>query len=174
MFFIGILNLIRLKMLKFKLLIFVLVSVIWTAVPQRLSSRIYNYRLWLYRQRKWEQGGRFYEKYFHVKAWKSHLPDIGDIFKWRFSKRHLQTSACDYIQKFLAESCKAEFAHWMIIVSSFVFVLLGSLSAFFEIFSLSAILNLPYIIIQRYNRPRLIRLLQINAPQHYESCQAKA
>jgi glycosyl-4,4'-diaponeurosporenoate acyltransferase len=159
---------------KSKFLVFIVISVIWTLVPQKLPTSTYDYTRWLYRVRDWENGGEIYERLFRVKSWKSKLPDIGDFFKWRFSKRHFRSSGKSYVRTFLMESCKAEFAHWMIILSSPVFLLLGGPKAFFEFFLLSTVLNLPYIIIQRYNRPRMIRLLDKEAQSAYELAPAKS
>ena len=161
-------------LLKSKLFVFVVVSVIWTLVPQKLPVRTYDYTRWLYRVRNWEHGGEIYERIFRVKSWKSKLPDIGDFFKWRFSKRHFISAGSSYARTFLMESCKAEFAHWMIILSSPIFLLLGGAVAFVEFFFLSAVINLPYIIIQRYNRPRIIRLLDKETSGGYELEAAKS
>jgi glycosyl-4,4'-diaponeurosporenoate acyltransferase len=145
-----------------------------TLVAEKLPACLYNYKKWLYRERKWEQGGRFYEKFFLVRKWKTFLPDISDFLKWRFSKKHFQEISANYIQKFINESCKSEFTHWMIILSSVLFILWGGIFSSFKIFILATALNLPYIIIQRYNRPRLIRLLNKNSCQHYELSPVKA
>lgn len=170
----ALLNIIKVKIVHSKLIVFIILSIIWTLIPEKLPVSAYNYKLWLYKERKWEHGGEIYEKLFLVKRWKSRLPDIGDFFKWRFSKRHFKNININYIQTFLIESCKAEFAHWMIILSSFLFLFWGGPSMFFKFFMLSVVLNLPYIIIQRYNRPRLVKLLKKNTVTHYELAPVKA
>lgn len=164
----------KLKATRMNLLLFILFSVILTLLAEKMPRGIYNYKKWLYRERKWEDGGRIYERVFFVKKWKSHLPDIGDILKWRFSKKHLADVHTDYLNRFLTESCKAELTHWIIILTSFLFIFWGGLVAFSRILVLAVVLNGPYIIIQRYNRPRLVRLLKRNACQHLEFATAKA
>ena len=163
----------KLRATRVNLLIFILFSVILTLLAEQMPRGIYNYKKWLYRERKWEEGGRIYERVFFVKKWKSRLPDIGDFLKWRFSKKHLAGTKSDYLYRFLIESCKAELTHWMIILSSFLFIFWGGLVTFSRILLLAAMLNGPYIIIQRYNRPRLVRLLK-NSCQHLELAPAKA
>ncbi len=164
----------RLKATRMNLLVFILFSVILTLLAEKMPHGLYNYKKWLYRERKWEDGGRLYERVFFVKKWKAHLPDIGDFLKWRFSKKHLVDVRTDYIRRFLTESCKAELTHWMIILSSFLFIFWGGLVTFSRILLLAMVLNGPYIIIQRYNRPRLVRLLKRNECQHLEFATAKA
>lgn len=164
----------KLKATRMNLLLFILFSVILTLLAEKMPHGIYNYKKWLYRERKWEDGGRVYERIFFVKKWKSRLPDIGDFLKWRFSKKHLTEVKSDYLNRFLTESCKAELTHWVIICTSFFFIFWGGLVAFSRILILAVALNGPYIIIQRYNRPRLVRLLKRNACQHLELATAKA
>jgi glycosyl-4,4'-diaponeurosporenoate acyltransferase len=151
---------VRVRFLKENLLIFILFSLVMTIVCEKIPIKVYNYKKWLFRERKWEHGGHIYEHIFRVKRWKSNLPDISDFMKWRFNKKHLAESSSDYLSVFLTESCKSEFTHWMIIFSTLLFQLWSDLISTLLIFILAFILNLPYIIIQRYNRPRLIRLLR--------------
>lgn len=164
----------KLKIVRMNLLIFIIFSVIMTLVAEKLPVCIYNYKKWLYRERKWEDGGKLYERVFLVKKWKSILPDISDFLRWRFSKKHLTSNNSDYIARFLTESCKSEFTHWMIILSSFLFIFWGGFTTCMRILTLSFFLNFPYIIIQRYNRPRLVRLLKKNSCQHLQLATAKA
>lgn len=145
---------------KCNVLIFIAVSLIISLIAERLPARFYDYKKRLYRERKWEEGGRIYERFFFVKKWKSKLPELSDYIKTIFSKKHLQSLKGDYLSVFLEESCKAEFTHWVIILSSLLFYFSTDLFTASRILFLAAALNMPYIIIQRYNRPRIIRLLK--------------
>lgn len=158
----NLISIVKLKFFRVNLLIFILFSLAMTIICARLPDRIYYYKKWMYRERKWENKGRIYENYFYVKRWKTRLPDISDFMKWRFNKKHLAESNSDYLALFLTESCKSEFTHWMIILSSVFFIFWSDLFTTIVMFLLASILNMPYIIIQRYNRPRLIRLLRKN------------
>jgi glycosyl-4,4'-diaponeurosporenoate acyltransferase len=65
----------------------------------------------------------------------------------------------DYITDLILETCVAEFVHWMLVFVSPVFLVLmeglaGRIGAV-----LYALGNLPFVMIQRYNRPRLVKLL---------------
>jgi glycosyl-4,4'-diaponeurosporenoate acyltransferase len=108
-------GIIRIKFFRVNLLIFILLSLGMTLICQEMPARIYCYKKWLFRERKWEHGGHIYERFFSVKRWKSNMPDISDFMKWRFNKKHLAESNSDYLSVFLTESCKSEFTHWMII-----------------------------------------------------------
>lgn len=164
---------IRLLFFRVNLLLFILVSLTMTIVCEKMPSNLYNYKKWLFREKKWEDGGRIYEHLFSVKSWKSKLPDISDFMKWRFNKKHLAQCGSDYLSVFLTESCKSEFTHWMIILSTLLFRFWSDLTSTLFFLILAGILNLPYIIIQRYNRPRLIHLLKRNNIGNFELTPAK-
>ena len=148
---------------KISLFVFILISVALTFICEKLPDRICDYKKWLFRERKWEKGGRIYERFFRVKHWKSKVPDISDFMKWRFSKKHLGRLNDNYLCTFLIESCRSEFTHWMIILSTMLFGLWEDVLTTSGMFFLACFLNLPYIIIQRYNRPRLRKLLEKNS-----------
>lgn len=150
----------KLKILKVNLIIFLIFSLVVSFVAEKLPAGLYSYHNWLYKVRKWEKNGAFYEKIFIVKKWKCRLPEISDFVKSRFAKKHLKNNSRDYLYRFVTESCKAEFTHWIIILSSLLFFFWNdAVSALLVVF-IAVLLNLPYIIIQRYNRPRLLRLLK--------------
>ena len=114
----------------------------------------------LYKTRKWERGGKIYEKVFKVRLWKRLLPDGAAVFKEGFEKKKLAGLSEEYLRGFIKETCRAEWAHWMQIAPFWVF---GFWSPFFVVWIMLAYalaLNLPCIIAQRYNRPRLKKLLE--------------
>lgn len=164
---------VRIKFFKVSLLIFMLISMAMTVICEKLPDKLFYYKKWMYRERKWENHGRIYDTYFGVKKWKTKLPDISDFMKWRFNKKHLAESNKDYLSVFLMESCKSEFTHWMIILSTLFFVIWSDVTTMIIMFLLACALNLPYIIIQRYNRPRLVRLLRKNIANEVELKAAK-
>jgi hypothetical protein len=165
------------RMLKLKyrlnLIVFILISILLTFICEKVPNRIYDYKKWMFRERKWERGGRIYEYLFRVKLWKGRLPDISDFLKWRFSKKHLAELNGQYLYIFITESCRAEFTHWMIILSTTLFGFWADTLNVFAIFLTACVLNLPYIIIQRYNRPRLLNLLKKSGMGGYALAAAK-
>jgi glycosyl-4,4'-diaponeurosporenoate acyltransferase len=140
------------------LIIFLLLSVILTFNATRLPIRYY-YNGWLFKIRKWENGGKFYEDVFKVKRWKSRVPELADFIKSTFPKKHIKMDG-NFISKYLTESCKAEFTHWCIILSSAVYLILEDSITFTYMFFIATALNIPFIIIQRYNRPRIVSIIK--------------
>ena len=90
-----------------------------------------------------------------VKRWKSKMPTYSPG-EFSFSDRSLE--------ELVHASCKSEIIHWCNVAISFVplaFALIFGDFIVFLITSLAAAcFDLIFVIMQRYNRPRLVRLIQ--------------
>ena len=120
------------------------------------KSRSFSPERKLYKPRKWERDGRFYYDVLKINRWKDLLPQ--HTGKNGFSKDHLDDVSIEYIDRFIMETCRGEWDHKMNCL--FVIVLL-SINDLFWGALISVLLiagNLPFILIQRYNRMRLQRL----------------
>ena len=114
---------------------------------------------WLTRPRDFEAGGRWYQRRLRIRAWKDKLPEKGDLFRGGFSKRHLTDRSTPHLERFVAETRRAEMVHWSNLTAGPVFLiwcppLLGGCMIAFGILA-----HLPFITIQRYNRERLTAIL---------------
>lgn len=76
-----------------------------------------------------------------------------------FSMRRVASHSDEYVARWVAESCRAELTHWLAMLPVVLFVLWNPPVAVAAngVYALCA--NLPCIVVQRYNRPRLVRLL---------------
>ena len=109
---------------------------------------------------RWEDGGRAYEK-VGIRAWKDIVPDISKVFSRIVPKKAISGRPdAAALRDMLRETCVAEVVHALLcvvglgllrmwpgpcgIVATAVYIILG---------------NVPFIMIQRYNRPRFRRLL---------------
>lgn len=108
--------------------------------------------------RRWFQSGRaemaLYER-LHVKRWKEHIPTFDpSLFDPRIH-------TWDEIAQAM---CQAELVHETIIVFSFLPILAaawcGALPVFVITSVLAACLDGAFVVVQRYNRPRVIRLAE--------------
>lgn len=129
----------------------------------RLPARLFSPRHWLYRARGWERGGRLYEQRLGIKRWKDRLPDGAALFAGGFRKAVLETKSPDYMQRFERETCRGEAVHWVVIVSSGFFFLWNPLWAGWVMIVYAVAANLPCILVQRYNRLRLARVIALQA-----------
>ncbi|HEY9093334.1 MAG TPA: hypothetical protein VIN62_00615 [Candidatus Cryosericum sp.] len=112
---------------------------------------------WYFRPKTWERGGRFYEDHFHINRWKDRLPAV-DGFN-AISKKRLGGVSADYLRQFVVETCRGESHHVRTIVETAVFALWNPPSIFWAVFIIGGLCQLPFIMVQRYNRPRLEELL---------------
>jgi glycosyl-4,4'-diaponeurosporenoate acyltransferase len=117
----------------------------------------------LLRLRGWERGGRTYDRVLRVKAWKDRLPEAGALFRGGFSKRRARHDRA-YLYELQIATRRAERAHWAILALSPTFFLW--IPAFGMPWWLAAVMvgygvvaNVPCILVQRYNRARLARIL---------------
>lgn len=106
--------------------------------------------------RPWENR-HFYERVLRVRAWKDRLPEAGTWFGG-ISKRRLPDSGEGGLARFAAESLRAERVH-----DCYVVVLLCTLAwtrGWLAIVTLTfaVAINVPCIVVARYNRIRLAHL----------------
>ena len=106
----------------------------------------------------WEQGGRFYERWFCIKRWKDRLPDAARWFSGGFAKGTLAGKQADYLHRFIRETWRGELCHWCAIACAPVFFLWNPLGADLVMVAFAVAANLPCILAQRYNRQRFQRL----------------
>ena len=111
-----------------------------------------NYNKWWFRERKFE--ARLY-KILHVKKWKKHLPTFNPEY-FDINKHS--------IEEIIQATCQSEVVHEIIMVLSFVPVIFtiwfGSLVAFLITSFIAFCFDSIFVIMQRFNRPRLRRLLK--------------
>ena len=111
-----------------------------------------------FRSRKWEQNGRVYTK-LAIDKWKKLVPDMSRILPKLMPPKKMTADYGSRLPRMLQETCVAEFIHVLLSILGFgaVFIVGGAWGWIISIVYFLAG-NLPYIIIQRYNRPRLLRL----------------
>jgi glycosyl-4,4'-diaponeurosporenoate acyltransferase len=126
-----------------------------TLLSDFMPKSLYSSRNWLLRERRWERKGEVYQQWLKVKHWKKFLPELSDFVKTVFPKKEIRDFSREYLDKYLFESCKSEITHWCIILSSLLFFLWAEFEQTGIMIIIAIVLNLPYIIIQRYNRPRI-------------------
>ncbi|MCX8160581.1 MAG: glycosyl-4,4'-diaponeurosporenoate acyltransferase [Candidatus Saccharicenans sp.] len=127
-------------------------------IAARRPRSSYHPEASLYRLKKFESGGKIYEQ-LGVRVWKAWLPDFGDFFKPGFRKKRLESKNRDYLQDFYVETCRAEFAHWLTMAGAPLFLLWNEWWVELIMIGYALAVNVPCIIVQRYNRGRLERLL---------------
>lgn len=112
-----------------------------------------------YRERSWERDGDFYQRLFRIRLWKAKLPDAASWFDG-FAKRSLKERDPAYLQTFIAETCRGEAAHYAQILGLFLTLIWNPWPIAAGVMMVYALLsNLPCILLQRFTRARLRKLL---------------
>ena len=120
-----------------------------------LPRKWFHFDQFPYRSRTWEKDGKLYDN-IHIKRWKSKLPDMSRICPIMVPKK-IAAAKAENIELLIYESCVAELIHVLLIPMG-----LGCIGIWKSggvlFFLFWAIGNVPFILIQRYNRPILYRL----------------
>ena len=67
----------------------------------------------------------------------------------------------EYCRLFIKETCRAELFHWLVFALAPLFYLWNEWRVATLMIPYALLANVPCIIAQRYNRPRLTRMLRI-------------
>jgi len=154
--------------------LFIRNAIAWLLIQLSLSyatmhipRKLFQHQGYLFKSHTFEDEGRFWQRYFKVKKWKQQLPDSSSIFSSSFNHRKLVSTDLNTIQIFRTETNRAEFTHWLTLLICPLFYLwnpkwAARINVFYAFFS-----SLPFIIVQRYNRPKLQQLIIKQKRRHY-------
>ena len=127
-------------------------------VGEKLPRSMFHPDRFPFKSFAWEDEGRIYEK-IGIQWWKNRTPDMSKYIRRAFPKQGNLLRSPEHLRKLVAETCSAEFVHWVLICLSPLFAILmdeyGILAMILYILG-----NLVSLIIQRYNRPRIQKLIQ--------------
>lgn len=123
-------------------------------IGEALPRRWFRAEAFPYRAYAWEQNGKFYQK-LGIRAWKDRLPDKSRLVRSAYRKSVAAHHEAGSMDRLVQETCVAECVHTVLFFLSPVFLVTmarpyGGIAA-----ALYALSHIPFIMIQRYNRPRL-------------------
>jgi len=139
---------------------------------QLLPRRSFDYRAFPYAPFKWEKNGMFYTR-LKIQFWKDKVPDASQYIKGMFRKKLGVFRSKDYLEELILETCVAEFVHFLLILASPVFTMIMEGMVGYVGMGLYILGNIPFIVIQRYNRPRLVMLME-RQERRKDICKDKA
>lgn len=139
-----------------------LIDALVAFVIHKLPKKWFNpynkiYRVWNFERRLYENIG--------IKKWKDRVPEMGQLCNFKKDKI-ASINDNEYIFKFLQETCYAEVLHFLSAILGFAVIFVFPLKYMFYFTLPVAIVNcllqiLP-IFIQRYTRPKLIKIYERN------------
>ena len=141
----------------FNVIVYALIQYLRVFIDPYLPESWFSPKQKYYKCYAWEDNGKFYDRVFKVSKWKDYLPTVNS--STNFNKKKITGRGVDYFEQFLQEINMAESHHIRSILTTLVFALWNPSGMFIFFFMLSAAAQLPFIIIQRYNRPRMQKVV---------------
>lgn len=141
----------------FSVLYVILCGVLSHVIGEAIPRRIFHADRFPFAPWKWERNGAAYEK-LHIRAWKDRLPDMSRVMKKMAPKRFPKFPTVDSVQRLIAETCVAEATHAVLCLIAPVIWLFWKNYVGVILSGVVILCNLPFILIQRYNRPTLTAL----------------
>ena len=120
--------------------------------------------LWDYRRKRFTVGDeevKFYDQKLHIKSWKEKVPEAGAASG--FPKDKIYSTEEKYLKRFLEENCFAESMHFvagLIGITALFFLPTADFFFAIPITIVNFVLNIMPSMIQRYNRPKLVRIYE--------------
>lgn len=130
----------------------IIVGLSFSLVPDRLLER----DTFVTRIRRFEHRGRAYRRVLAVHRWKDVLPESNGLGRGHASKRTLSGRAA--VPGFLRETRRAEYVHLTIAAASPLFWLWNPFDLGLFMVGFGVVFNAPFVVVQRYNRARLVAL----------------
>ena len=150
------------------LVLVVVIDAIIAAIVHAVPEKKINPFAKIYQTGKKERA--FYER-LGVRRWKDIIPESGK-YLCHFSKTNVeQPNNNEYVLKFLRETCYAEIMHIISIFFGFILLIFipCKLTIVLPVCIVNAVLQLLPVIVQRYNRVRLISLYNFNKRKEEKS-----
>ena len=126
-------------------------------IGEALPRGWFDWSSFPWRDFKWERGGRIYDA-FKIRAWKDRVPDMSRLIHRMVPKRVGKCPKAEEVWRLVRETCVAEAVHLALCLCSPVIWLFWRNITGVLLALLFVLCNLPFMMIQRYNRPTLVAL----------------
>ncbi len=134
-----------------------IIGILAHVLGEALPRAAFDHVKFPYAPYAWELNGRFYNR-LHIERWKNKLPDKSRHVRSTVEKRICGDCTPAHFLSLIRETCVAEFVHWLLLLISPLLLLALHTPAGVCCTMLYGLSNIPFIMIQRYNRPRLVRM----------------
>ena len=121
----------------------------------------FEYTSFPYRTFAFERNGKLYEA-LRVSRWQSRVPDMSRLFSKLMPPKKMPARPDEQtLLVMIRETCAAEATHALLILAGLGLLAIWPGAGGIVLYLIYAIFgNLVFLIIQRYNRPRLVRLYE--------------
>ena len=104
-----------------------------------------------------------------VRKWQNKLPDMSRILPGAMPQKNLSGDYRSRLSELIHETCVAELIHFLLIIAGLQCIRLWEGAGGFIITLIFSLGNVPFIMIQRNNRPRLVHLYEKNKKEEREN-----
>ena len=128
-------------------------------IGEAIPAAAFHYDHFPYRAWKWERDGKIYDR-LQIRKWKDRMPDMSRVMRDMVPKQLGKCPTSDTAWRLVQETCRAEIVHLGLcmcapVIYFFWWNWIGVCLTCLTFFG-----NFPFVLIQRYNRPALIRLAE--------------
>ena len=122
-------------------------------LPKRwLHPEKFPFRTYAWEDRLW--------KALQIRKWQAKVPDMSRLFKKLMPAKALTQKTAQDLPLMIGETCVAELTHGLLCIAGlFLLKIWPGAGGIFLTVIYIVFGNLPFLLIQRYNRPRLQKLL---------------
>lgn len=134
------------------------IGILSFAVGRLLPKKWFNPRAFPYRAFPFEKEGLLYRR-LYIHKWQNRIPDMSRILPGVMPRKAIVGKPdAGKLDVMLRETCVAECIHAVLCFCGFFCLHLWLGAGGIVVSVLYFLGNLPFILVQRYNRPRLLRL----------------
>lgn len=141
---------------------------IWGIFHLLISALMLNFNIhkrlqfnWLFNTYRFEQSGETWNKIFKIKQLKNRLPESTLIMPGSFDSSQIPDTEAETLKDYISEANRAELTHWISILPAPLFFLWNPRKYWVLHLLYAGLSNMPFILAQRYNRPRLKKLYKL-------------
>ena len=125
-----------------------------------LPKSWFRYNLFPFKDFKFEKSGKIYLS-TGVKKWKSKVPDMSKIVPKLMPPKSMAGNYRQRLPVMITETCVAEFTHGALAILGLLGLTMWASPWKYLITGIYILIfNVPFMVIQRYNRPRLVKVYQ--------------
>lgn len=139
---------------------YVITGVIGFLAGRIVPKKWFSAKRFPFRSYPFERDGRCYDR-FGIRHWQNKVPDMSKIFPWLMPPKKMTADFRERLPRMLQETCVAELVHILLSLTGLYGLWLwpgigGAITTVLYI----GLFHVPFIMIQRYNRPRLLRVYE--------------
>lgn len=145
------------------ILYLLIISIIVFFIGRFFPRKWINENKFPFKSFQWEKSGKIYDN-IGIKKWKTKLPDasivLNKIIPKIYPKKRMNNKEIKKAEVLLKESCVAEGTHKVVSILGFGCILIWKSFGGVTISIIFYLFNVPFVLIQRYNRPRFMKAVK--------------